>query len=81
MGARKYTYAEATWTQRLPDWIASYIRMFEHLGCVPEILTPGNLKSAIKKACRYEPEENSTYGGYGASLRVRDHRCTAVQAP
>jgi transposase len=62
MGASKYTYAEASWTQQLPDWIASHIRMFEHLGCVPEILTPDCLKSAIKKACRYEPEENSTYG-------------------
>lgn len=62
MGASKYTYAEATWTQQLPDWIASHVRMFDHLGCVPEIITPDNLKSAIKKACRYEPEENSTYG-------------------
>ena len=61
MGASKYTYAEATWTQQLPDWIASHIRTFEHLGCVPEILTPDNLKSAIQKACRYEPEENSAY--------------------
>jgi transposase len=62
MGASKYTYVEATWTQGLPDWIASHIRMLEHLGAVPEVLTPDNLKSAINKACRYEPEENSTYG-------------------
>ena len=61
MGASKYTYAEASGTQTLPDWIASHIRMFEYLGCVPEILTPDNLKSAIKQACRYEPEANSTY--------------------
>jgi len=61
MGASKYTYAEATWTQGLADWIASHIRMLEHLGCVPEILTPDNLKSAIKDACRYEPEATSTY--------------------
>jgi transposase len=61
MGASKYTYAEASWTQSLPDWIASHIRLLEHLGCVPEILTPDNLKSAIRNACRYEPESNSTY--------------------
>jgi len=61
MGASKYTYAEATWTQTLPDWIASHIRMLEYLACVPEILTSDNLKSAIKEACRYEPEANSTY--------------------
>ena len=75
MGASKYTYAEATWTQQLPDWIASHIRAFEHLGCVPEILTPDNLKSAIQKACRYEPEENSTYGDM-----ARHYGCAIIAA-
>ena len=75
MGASKYTYAEASWTQTLPDWIASHIRMLEHLGCVPEILTPDNLKSAIKNACRYEPEENSTYADM-----ARHYGCVIIPA-
>jgi transposase len=61
MGASKYTYAEATWTQSLPDWIESHKRMFKFLGAVSWVLTPDNLKAAIQKACRYEPEVNSTY--------------------
>jgi transposase len=61
MGASKYTFAEATWTQSLPDWIASHIRTLEHLQACPELLVPDNLKSAIKHACRYEPEATSTY--------------------
>jgi transposase len=61
MGASKYTYAEATWTQSLPDWIASHIRMFEFIQASPDLLVPDNLKSAIKRACRYEPEATSTY--------------------
>jgi len=40
MGASKYTYAEATWTQSLPDWIASHIRTFEYLQATPELLVP-----------------------------------------
>jgi transposase len=75
MGASKYTYAEATWTQSLPDWIASHIRMFEYLGCVPDILTPDNLKSAIKKACRYEPESTSTYEDM-----ARHYSCAIIPA-
>lgn len=75
MGASKYTYAEASWTQSLPDWIASHIRMFEYLGCVPEILTPDNLKSAIKKACRYEPESTSTYEDM-----ARHYSCAIIPA-
>ena len=72
LGASNYTYAEATWTQQLPDWIGSHIRAFEFMGSVPALLVPDNLKSAIKKACRYEPEATSTYADlarhYGTAI-------------
>ncbi|MCP4286552.1 MAG: IS21 family transposase [Gammaproteobacteria bacterium] len=81
LGASNYTYAEATWTQKLPDWIASHIRCFEFLGSVPALLVPDNLKSAVTKPCRYEPEANATYEDmadhYGAAIlpaRVRRPR-------
>jgi len=61
LGASGYVYAEATWTQQLPDWIGSHVRTFEFLGAVPALLVPDNLKSAIRKACRFEPEATSTY--------------------
>ena len=40
MGASKYAYAEATWTQSLPDWVASHIRAFEFYQAVPALLIP-----------------------------------------
>ena len=61
MGASNYTYAEATWTQSLPDWIGSHQRTFTFLGGVPEIIVPDNLRSAVSKAHRYEPDINPTY--------------------
>jgi transposase len=61
LGASSYTYAEASLTQQLPDWIASHVRCFEFMGAVAALLVPDNLKSAIKQACRYEPECTSTY--------------------
>jgi len=61
LGASNYTYAEATWTQGLADWCASHIRTFEFLGAVPALLVPDNLKSAVTRPCRYEPEANATY--------------------
>jgi transposase len=61
MGASKYAYAEATWTQSLPDWIGSHIRTFEFLQASPALAVPDNLKSAIRQACRYEPEATTTY--------------------
>ena len=72
LGASSYVYAEATWSQQLPDWIASHVRTFEFMGCVAALLVPDNLKSAINKACHYEPEANSTYEDmasfYGAAI-------------
>lgn len=61
LGASNYTYAEATFTQSLPDWIGSHVRALEFIGGVPEILVPDNLRSGVSKACRYEPEINPTY--------------------
>jgi transposase len=61
LGASNYTYAEATWTQSLPDWIGSHVRTFAALGGVPEVMVPDNLKAAVPRAHRYEPEINRTY--------------------
>ena len=66
LGASSYTYAEATWTQRLPDWIGSHVRAFEFYGGVPQIVVPDNLKSAVSKACRYDPELNPSYAQLAA---------------
>ena len=61
LGASNYTYAEATWSQSLPDWIGSHVRAFEAFGGVPQVLVPDNLKAAVTRAHRYEPELNRTY--------------------
>lgn len=60
-GASNYTYAEATLSQALPDWIGAHRRALEYFGCVPRVLVPDNLKSGVSKACKYEPELNPTY--------------------
>ena len=64
MGASNYTFADATWTQALPDWIGSNTRALTFLGGVPALIVPDNLKSAVTKACRYEPELNPTYAEF-----------------
>ena len=61
LGASTYIFAEATWTQSSADWISSHIRAFEHFAGVPRLLVPDNLRSAITKACKYEPKENASY--------------------
>jgi transposase len=61
LGASSYTYAEATRTQTLPDWIGSHTRAFSFFGGVPGMVVSDNLKSGITKACFYEPAVNRSY--------------------
>ena len=61
LGASNYTFAEATWTQALPDWCASHVRALSFFNGVPEIVVPDNLKSAITRPHRYEPDAHPTY--------------------
>jgi len=61
LGASNYTYAEATRTQQLPDWLASNARALEFLGGVPAAMVPDQLRSAVMNPCRYEPGIQRTY--------------------
>jgi len=60
-GASNYTFAEATLSQQLPDWIGSHVRTLAALGGVPQVVVPDNLKAAVSRAHRYEPTLNRTY--------------------
>ena len=75
LGASSYTFAEATMTQKLPDWLSSHVRMFEFFRGVSEILVPDNLKSGVNKPCFYEPELNESY----ADL-ARHYQCAVIPA-
>jgi len=66
MGASNFTYAEASWTQALGDWIGAHTRAFEAIGGVPNLLVPDNTKVAVIKACLYEPQVNRTYAEMAA---------------
>jgi transposase len=61
LGASSYTYAEATLTQSVPDWIGAHVRAFTFFGGVPELLVCDNLRSGITHACFYEPGVQRTY--------------------
>jgi len=70
LGASNLTYAEATWTQTLPDWIGAHVRMFRFYGSAPRLLVPDNLKSGVNKPSFYDPELNRTYAAMAAHYGV-----------
>jgi transposase len=66
LGASSYTFAEASWTQSLPDWIASHGRAFGFFGGVTVQIVSDNLKAGVTRACFYDPAINRTYGDLAA---------------
>jgi transposase len=66
LGASNFTFAEASWTQNLQDWIASHQRAFTFFGGVAALLVPDNLRSGVHKADRFEPDLNATYWAMAA---------------
>lgn len=70
LGASNYTYARASWTQSLPDWIDAHCRAFAFYGGVSETLVPDNLKAGVTHPHRYEPELNPTYTDMAAHYGI-----------
>ena len=70
LGASNYTFAEATWSQTLPDWLGSHARMLAYFGGCPALIVPDNLKSGISRACRYDPDVNASYQQLAAHYGV-----------
>ena len=61
LGASQLIYAEAVPGEDLHSWLGLHQRTFEFLGGVPAVVVPDNLKSAVTKACFYDPELNRSY--------------------
>ena len=59
--ASNFTYAEARWTQSLPDWIGCHVGAFASLGGVARQIVCDNLKARVTAASRYEPGISRTY--------------------
>jgi transposase len=70
LGASSFTYAEATWSQKLPDWIAAHVRAFAYFGGAARQTVSDNLKAGITKASFYEPMVNRTYADMARHYRT-----------
>ncbi len=74
-GASNYTYAEATWTEGLRDWIGAHVRALEYFGGVNAVVVPDNTKAAVTSPHRYEPELNKTYADW-----AQHYGCAVIPA-
>jgi len=60
----RHQYAEIVWDQSVSTWLRCHRNAFEFFGGVPSKVRVDNLKSAITKACRYDPQVQRSYGEF-----------------
>jgi transposase len=70
LGASELTYVEATESQKQEDFVRSTERALRYFGGVPRALVPDNLKSAVLKASKYEPELNPLFDDFSEYYRT-----------
>ena len=66
LGCSQLTYVTAVASQKKEDFIAACERALHFYSGVPEAIVPDNLKSAVKKASRYESELNDSFAAFAA---------------
>ena len=70
--ASGYPFVTAIPSQKKSDFIEAHNEMFIHFGGVSELLVPDNLKSAVTRADKYDPDVNPDYAAmarhYGTAV-------------
>jgi len=75
LGASQYTYAEASISQKKEDFIRSTENALHFYQGVPAAIVPDNLKSAVTKSNRYEPQLNKDFEDF-----AEHYGCTVLAA-
>ena len=61
LGGSNFTFANVYSDMTLVNWLQAHIDTFTYLGGTPEVLVPDNTKTAVSKACFYDPDINKAY--------------------
>ena len=62
----QYTYAEACLSQKTPDFLGCIGRTLHTIGGVPHAIVTDNLKPAVSKASKFDPEINHSMADFAA---------------
>lgn len=66
LGASSLSFAEASWGETLPDFIAAHVNALAFIGGAPALFVPDNAKVAVIRSCLYDPQVNRSYAGMAA---------------
>ncbi len=69
-GASSYSFVEATSSQNQENFVSSHVHALNYFGVSPKAFVPDNLKSAVLKANRFDPELNPLYAKCAVHYQV-----------
>ena len=64
LSCSRHGYEEALWTQERTGFLRAIEHAFLDFGGVPEVLRHDNLRSAVARACLYDPDLNEVYEAF-----------------
>jgi len=64
LGASQFTYVQAIESQNMEDFIMCCENALHFFGGAPSAIVPDNLKSAVTKTSRYEPQLNENFEAF-----------------
>ena len=64
LGHSHYTYVDATLSQKKEDFITAIENALHYFQGVPKAIVTCNLKSAVTRSCKYEPQLNETFESF-----------------
>lgn len=64
LGASQFTYVQAVESQDMEDFIMCCENALHFFGGAPSAIVPDNLKSAVTKSSRYEPQLNENFEAF-----------------
>ena len=65
LGYSQLTFCQAVYSQKKVDFLLAIANALTFFGGVPAAIVPDNLKSAVTKASKYEPELNESLAEFG----------------
>lgn len=66
LGCSQYTYCQAVYSQKKSDFLLALANALSYFGGVPQAIVPDNLKPAVTKPDRYEPDLNESIEDFAA---------------
>lgn len=76
----RHQYAELVWDQSVETWLRCHSNAFRFFGGVVSKVIIDNLKSAITKACRYDPQVQRSYAEFARAYGFQISPCV-VRTP